>query len=1331
MASLIEQNGGGPQKQPKYTPIFMDRSFTGVFTQRSPLHDPSDIYTSKYYGGRPDALWTGSNVELTNRLTLQRRPGLVAFAVSPYRYPTQPLYSYSFQLSNGTIRLIVDTQSTGPSVSETLTSVTASVNGAAVYTGTITGGASNGLRGSSFTVSGFVNSANNGVFACTASTATTLTLANTSAVSETHAGVAATIVLTSVANASGGTTVYTGTITNGGSNAFVGMKFLIAGFTSNANNGTFVVTASSTTTLTLANANGVSETANATAVSGGAVYWDKQDGTVQLLFAKSATAGQTHFIGSGGILYAGDGVDTFKYTPLNTNGTIWNWGIVAPTTQPSVSLTPSGSAATRWQANTNFTTMGLTKDTNSPSLIWQLISVNADGTNTATSQFGTAGTGEPNWGAAATEGTTLVDSGVTWLNMGPVSAITTLTFYTDLGIGGGYAAENFSRPGQGTAVNAVYGNFKNSGGLGETASTLPAFSGVYPGGSGYSNGNTIWRAIGSYNTPTQMAAMRWKPTHSYSTWSPTGANASIAGTPNFVLTGNLPAASGTTVNLFIPKVGGTSGSGYNPFPSTGTFGTTVDDGQLTWLCLGPSLWQANFAYTPWVVQGTPFGCIYDGANFQVCVTGSGGATSGSHIPGTVITTATSITVTNTSTTTTFTRNSGSWSYTPVAGEQIFTSGFANAANNGTFKVVSATSNTIIVSTNTGAPETSAVGVITLNPWATTYGGTTVDGGLVWTCVGQNVPWVAGSGTTGIWHLPTVGFQPPGPSEPFGGSEVAESGFVQAVTNSGTSAASAPSWPVVIGGTVTEAGTAPKPTWQTASAVSTQSLAWSFGLAYAYSFKARALDDFYSPLPLGGGFTPPNAPNLGIPFGSETNAISSASPVNQIVGANTGSVNTIQGDYSSDPQVDTIVIWRSADAASGSGAMFELTEIPNVPALAGVVKWKFTDFLPSVATSTFPGLNTLLPAPINGVNDPPFSTFLPMAYNFQRIWGADGQFVPFSAGPDIGVGNPDEAFAVSDSLPFLAPVTRLVKTPQGLVTFLTDSIEVIAGGPTTSSFFSVTWAPNIGLLSYNALDVFAGEIYFFSSDNQFRVMTPSLNIQNAGFPLGDQFANQPTSGVSDTTWDPAQVYVASHQNGTDNCIVVADGNTGWYRLNPRQAGAMPNPEPVWSPFASITNGCQMVQSVETAPGIKKLLVGSQIQNQPLLYRDQTVYTDNGTQYGASFEMGNITLAHPGQLALLKFVEFDFSSTNFRPTISYLLNEVSGTFTPFTKAPQFDPPSLYGATITPTSYSPNRYYFSGNASLARCRHLRLKVDFGTTSTGDELLTATIFGRLMIET
>jgi hypothetical protein len=73
--------------------------------------------------------------------------------------------------------------------------------------------------------------------------------------------------LTSVDNASGGSTLYVGTITGGDSNAFAGVTFIISGFGNAVNNGTFVCLASSSQTLLLANASGTMEMHAATALA--------------------------------------------------------------------------------------------------------------------------------------------------------------------------------------------------------------------------------------------------------------------------------------------------------------------------------------------------------------------------------------------------------------------------------------------------------------------------------------------------------------------------------------------------------------------------------------------------------------------------------------------------------------------------------------------------------------------------------------------------------------------------------------------------------------------------------------------------------------------------------------------------------------------------------------------------------------------------------------------------------------------------------------------------------------------------------------------------------
>lgn len=147
----------------------------------------------------------------------------------------------------------------------TLTAVAAAIPGAlvltaaavaGVYTGTITGGAANAFVGRTFDVAGFTNAANNGAFVCTASSATVLTLANANSIAETHAA---------TATDANSTATYTGTITGGAGNALAGESFTIAGFTGSNNNGTFLATGSTGTTLILNNVAATAETHAATA----------------------------------------------------------------------------------------------------------------------------------------------------------------------------------------------------------------------------------------------------------------------------------------------------------------------------------------------------------------------------------------------------------------------------------------------------------------------------------------------------------------------------------------------------------------------------------------------------------------------------------------------------------------------------------------------------------------------------------------------------------------------------------------------------------------------------------------------------------------------------------------------------------------------------------------------------------------------------------------------------------------------------------------------------------------------------------------------------------
>lgn len=158
-----------------------------------------------------------------------------------------------------------------------VTSVVASSGGVAVYnTANTVSMTANYYAGITVTIAGLTNLANNGTFYVTANGSFSFTLNNPSAIAETHAGTITVITpaikngsytFTSVVASVGSTAVYTVTPSSLSAipNYYAGATFIVSGFTNLSNNGTFVCTASNQSTLTLYNANAVSETHAGTA----------------------------------------------------------------------------------------------------------------------------------------------------------------------------------------------------------------------------------------------------------------------------------------------------------------------------------------------------------------------------------------------------------------------------------------------------------------------------------------------------------------------------------------------------------------------------------------------------------------------------------------------------------------------------------------------------------------------------------------------------------------------------------------------------------------------------------------------------------------------------------------------------------------------------------------------------------------------------------------------------------------------------------------------------------------------------------------------------------
>lgn len=889
------------------------------------------------------------------------------------------------------------------------------------------------------------------------------------------------------------------------------------------------------------------------------------------IFTKSALASRGYFVASGNTLYYGDGIDLIKYTPGNPNGLIWNWGIAAPLAKPNITTVATGSTAVQWNANTVFSTMGLLVDPNSN--VQQLTGVNSNPAVPNSTQIGTSGNGAPNFSTGY--GTTTTDGSVTWTSQGQITLWAPNTLY---------------QPGNAIFDPATNCIFIASHSYAVTSSSnRPNFSSTLglSGARVTESSGARWENIGQVGV-APGAVTQWAKNTAFAQYhqpsggsDPTNANSAIVFplVPAVSASGQLNNGQPTYL-LGATVAGTTANTTYTPWtgiPSQTLGQVTIDD-QLAWICLGPAAWVADQSLTQWIYGNATFSVIKDtNGNMQVCI---GQGTTGALEPGS---TATLTAASNAS--------GGNTTYTgtfptpfPVGFPATIT-GFTNAGNNATGQVISCNATTLVIVNPNGVAETHA-GTATFDAWATIYGGQTPDGTATWVCVGPPVSWSANT----LWFLPVPGFAPPLATQAYGGAEVIGSSFAQAVTTSGLSGGSAPSWSTTVGGTTTDNTI----TWTTVGAFTARSITWTKSHVYAFSFKCRTPTDAYvttSLLTLGNlntvqMLTPlGNVPGLVTPLGAYagggTGAVSTASPVTTLSTPNiTGAQNQISGFGSPDPQVDTIIIWRDADGG-GASNMFELIEIPAPKPIGGMSQpWQFNDFLPDIASTVgginYPGLDNLSPAPIDHQNDPPPTGFLPLCdeLHFSRIWGAVSNTVFPSAGPDTLVGNGNEAFNPgNDDFPFKSTVVACIHSPAGLICPTTTDIECIYGGPSTTSFYSQNMIKKIGLLNYNAWDRVGGEIYFVSTDCQLWSFNPTVQLARAGFPIGNLLASQlPVNG--------SNVSVVAYENGTDNAVFVGDGASGWYRLNPHQVGADMSGENAicWSPFAQINGGAQLLKSV---------------------------------------------------------------------------------------------------------------------------------------------------------
>lgn len=475
--------------------------------------------------------------------------------------------------------------------------------------------------------------------------------------------------------------------------------------------------------------------------------------------------------------------------------------------------------------------------------------------------------------------------------------------------------------------------------------------------------------------------------------------------------------------------------------------------------------------------------------------------------------------------------------------------------------------------------------------------------------------------------------------------------------------------------------------------------------------------------------------------SLTGEISTAAPLSAslIVAKNKQAV--IQGPgIPNDPQVDTIVLWRTPQGQST--LMFE-DQFPNpaIGAFAGA--WTYTDAIPDVSSNGGPQLNPFIPAPVAHANDQPPAGFTGPVYHLGRVWGFTGNTVNYSGGPDTLAGSGASAFPPNNQITYQAKVLKLLPiTVQngGMLVFTTSDIELILGTGTASNpFYPTRYADKICLLGYDALDVIGSEIFLMESNFKVSSITiqypfnPQSGYSEIGFPIGDQFVNVTTgtqgTGGSVTTGNLYQTstpFLSWNVNSSgDTGMYVADGTTGWFRLSTVNS---PESGLIWSPRAQIVGGTTAVQSIETQPGVFTLLIGPKAAGGPILQRETTstgfTYKDNGSTYPSYDVKGVNLLCTTGQITEVAHISAKSAAVGARPVVSVLLGEIAATTQRPWNVLEVTGNDPWRTPQSKSAYS-DRYALAQNGVADQSDCIMTRFDYGAQAFGDELYDWGIYG------
>jgi hypothetical protein len=449
--------------------------------------------------------------------------------------------------------------------------------------------------------------------------------------------------------------------------------------------------------------------------------------------------------------------------------------------------------------------------------------------------------------------------------------------------------------------------------------------------------------------------------------------------------------------------------------------------------------------------------------------------------------------------------------------------------------------------------------------------------------------------------------------------------------------------------------------------------------------------------------------------SVTQDLTDMSPKSAPILVQQGNQVTVQGDAPTDRQYDTVIVYSTLQG----GAIFG--EIAEIAAPAPGQKWTYIDTTPGSVQS----VNLDLQAQVNGEGTPLPTGATALEYHLGRIFVAVGNVVYISSGPDAIASGSSGNAGFGTTFTCQSKITRFWVNSLGIAAFtVRDSYMILGSGTDADPLYMVKWIENLPLLSYDCLATHKTNAIIFTGQRMVLQLDPGAGIIEPSFPIADQ--------VDDL--DPASSYLTFHtERSGENALYLSDGEGEWFRMAPNSA---PETGINWSTRAILNSAllrnlsggpgtASCVQTVETTPGVFRLLFGPGDGGGRILFRDLNANTDAQQAFYAWTTFGSFALASPGQLAALAFISLDSAAVGTPTKLSVLLGEIEGEFEPLRRTRQ-EPPDL-PPSKTLTS---DRFHLMQNEHPIYCRHMQMRVDWPAEDAANELYGFSLYGQLLEE-